>query len=65
MRMNFSLLDALNERVNLSEQKGVNLSERYSRRVRLADLGLLVPFYLYLACLLPPLSVFFYSIVAE
>jgi hypothetical protein len=30
MRMNFSPLDALNERVNLSEQKGVNLSERYS-----------------------------------
>ena len=29
MRMNFSLLDAVDERVNLSEHKGVNLSERY------------------------------------
>ena len=32
MRMNFSLLGALNERVNLAEQKGVNLAERYSRQ---------------------------------
>ena len=30
MRMNFSLLAALDERVNLCEHRGVNLSERYS-----------------------------------
>jgi hypothetical protein len=29
-RMNFSLLAAFDERVNLCEHRGVNLSERYS-----------------------------------
>ena len=29
---NFSLLDALNQKINLSEQKGVSLAEPYSMR---------------------------------